>query len=64
VMGLAAQHLKNVRATMPNFKLATVAEKLGIEIDVESIHDALYDIKLAKQIYYHVTNREDIRNVN
>lgn len=25
-------------------------------------HDALYDIALAKRIYYHVTNREDIRD--
>jgi len=61
-MRLAAQHLKNVRASMPNFRLATVAEKLGIEIDTEATHDALYDINLTKKVYYHVTNREDIRD--
>ena len=62
VMRLAAQHMKNVRSTMPNFRLATVAEKLGIEIDTEATHDALYDIVLTQKVYYHVINREDIRD--
>jgi DNA polymerase-3 subunit epsilon len=51
IMNLAIDHLKEERHTMPNFKQGTVAEKLGIEIDESKLHDALYDIELAKQIY-------------
>jgi DNA polymerase III subunit epsilon len=31
--------------------LATVAKFLGIEVDEEQTHDALYDIEITKAIY-------------
>jgi DNA polymerase-3 subunit epsilon len=51
VMVLAAEYLKNERASMPNFKLMTVAKHLGIEIEEEKAHDGFYDIEITKKVY-------------
>ena len=51
VMVFAAHYLAPVRATMPSFKLHRVAKTLGIEVDKERLHDALYDVELTKKIY-------------
>lgn len=51
VMSLAGEHLKEERAEMENFKQGTVAKHLGIPVDEEKQHDALYDIRLMRQIY-------------
>ena len=51
VMVLASQFLKDRRSEMENFKLATVAKFLGIEVDEAKTHDALYDIELTMDIY-------------
>lgn len=53
---LAANHFKDERHNMENFKLATVAEKCGIEVQEDRLHDAMYDLVLTKKIYDHVTN--------
>lgn len=50
VMVLASEHLEEQRSTMENFKLKTVASKLGIEVDETRLHDAQYDIELTEQI--------------
>lgn len=55
VMILAAQYLMQQRAQMPNFKLATVAEYLGIAIDEQHLHDAGYDIYLTMEVYKRIT---------
>ena len=52
VMVLASNHLKHERHLMKNFKLSTVAEYLGIEVDQEKLHDAMYDIELTRKVYY------------
>lgn len=51
VMILAADYLRGLRAEMEDFKLKTVAKKLGIEVEESKLHDALYDIRITKQIY-------------
>lgn len=51
VMVLAGEYLKDVRHEMENFKLMTVAKKLGIEIDESKLHDGFYDIELTKNVY-------------
>lgn len=51
VLCLASNHLRPVRPSMANFKLRTVAEKMGITVDNEKLHDAMYDIELTHQIY-------------
>lgn len=51
VMVLASEALINERSQMINFKLHTVAKQFGITVDDEMLHDALYDIKLTKNIY-------------
>ena len=50
-MVLATAALAEKRATMQNFKQATVAEALGVTIDSEKLHDASYDIELCHAIY-------------
>ena len=47
--------LQKERPHMQNFKLATVAEKLGIEVKDEELHDAMADISLTKEIWDKVT---------
>jgi DNA polymerase-3 subunit epsilon len=51
VMVLSTLLLAEKRPQMENFKLATVAKHLGIEVAEESLHDASYDIKLTKAIF-------------
>lgn len=51
VLVLASAHLMKRRAEMENFKLATVAKFMGIEVDESKLHDASYDIALTKELY-------------
>lgn len=55
VMVLAAEYLKHERDQMKNFKLMTVAEHLGIEIEQEKAHDGFYDIEITKKVYDLIT---------
>jgi DNA polymerase III subunit epsilon len=50
-MILATSELMEVRHLMPDFKLKTVAKRLGIEVDETKLHDAMYDIDLTEAIY-------------
>lgn len=51
VSNLAAVHLLEQRGTMQNFKLMTVADELGISVDPEKAHDALYDVEVTREMY-------------
>lgn len=51
VMVMATQYLINKRPEMENFKLSTVAKYCGIDVEAESLHDALYDITLTMKVY-------------
>lgn len=51
VMVLASHHLASRRHEMENFKLATVAKFMGINVDDAALHDAFYDIYLTREIY-------------
>lgn len=55
VMVLAAQALMEQRHKMKDFKLRTVAEQLGIVIEEERLHDAMYDIVLTHEVYKRLT---------
>uniref|UniRef100_A0A6M3JYG3 Putative exonuclease n=1 Tax=viral metagenome TaxID=1070528 RepID=A0A6M3JYG3_9ZZZZ len=55
---LAMEHLKNVRETLPNFKLHTVAKHFNIAVEEGKLHDASYDIWLTKTIYSYITKEE------
>ena len=57
VMVLASPFLATVRHTMPNFKQGTVAKQLGINVEDDKLHDALYDIEICKAIYDHVCGK-------
>jgi len=51
VMLVWAQILQPVRHQLSNFKLATVARHLGLEVDETRLHDSLYDIELTRQLW-------------
>jgi len=51
VMILAAQALMKKRSHMIDFKLFTVAQALGVSPDTALLHDAVYDIKLTREVY-------------
>jgi len=57
VMPLAGLILKPEIKNMENFKLVTVAKKLGINVDESKLHDARYDIYLTKKIYDKCTEK-------
>jgi DNA polymerase III subunit epsilon len=52
VMVLASEKFKEERSNMKDFKLSTIAEKLGITVDPSKLHDALYDVELTRESYY------------
>jgi DNA polymerase-3 subunit epsilon len=55
VMVLATQKLLEMRYSMPNFQLKTVAASLKVQVDQQKLHDAVYDVELTRQIYHLVT---------
>jgi len=57
---LAATAMKDIRHKMPNFKLATVAKTLGIEVRDDKLHGASYDIALTREIFMAVTGEKSI----
>lgn len=57
VMVLASAYLATRRPEMENFKLSTVAKTLGIVVNDDSLHDAMYDIELTKAVFDIVRNQ-------
>ena len=43
---------------MPSFKLKRVGLELGLAVDPDSLHDALFDARLTRDIYRIVTGIE------
>ena len=54
---LATNYLLDIRPDMDNFKLSTVAATLGVQVDGDSLHNALYDIELTKAVFDIVAKR-------
>ena len=52
VMTLAAFRFQRRREHFQDFKLATVAKQLGLEVEKENLHDGLYDVRLTRDVYY------------
>lgn len=55
VMVLATAYLATRRPDMVDFKLSTVAKTLGVDVDNEALHNAMYDIHLTKAVFDIVT---------
>ena len=58
VMLFAIHHMMAVRHEMKDFKLTTVAETLGITVEEELAHEAIYDVKLTRAIYHKLIGGE------
>lgn len=56
-MVLATLALADKRAKLQNFKLATVAEAMGVKVEEADLHDAMYDIYLTKEIFDKIRNQ-------
>lgn len=54
---LAAHHLGEERLRMANFKLGTVAQRFGIQMEESKLHDAAYDIEMTREIYLRLNGR-------
>lgn len=52
VMTLAGEHFVKSRHTLANFRLATVAEALGLTLDGHQAHDAMHDVVLMRAVYH------------
>lgn len=52
---LAGKHFMDRRASLPNFKLSTVAGALGLLTGREKLHYALEDVLLSRAVYHAVT---------
>ena len=51
VMNLAIFHFRHERVSMPNFQLKTVAEHIHLQVEQESLHTALSDIRLTVELF-------------
>jgi len=58
VLCLASEYLMDRRTSMPSFKLKRVALELGLSVDENELHDALFDARLTRDIYRIVTGIE------
>ncbi len=59
VSNMAALELLEIRYVMRDFKLMTVAEFVGIEVDKTKAHDSLYDIEITRKLFQHFKNMTD-----
>lgn len=57
VMILACKYMERHRQELSNFKLGTVAEYLGIPVDTEKLHGALYDIETTRTMYHMISGK-------
>ena len=64
VKGMAAVVLMDRRNELRNFKLATVAEAHGINMDDGKTHDPMFDIRLAREMFQLILDRLNERRVN
>lgn len=48
---LAMRQLLPIRHQMENFKLMTVASKMGITVDESRLHDAVYDVEITLEVF-------------
>lgn len=51
MMLIYAGALAKGRQHLPDFKLATVATTVGIELDHSRLHDAIYDVEVTLELY-------------
>ena len=58
VLVMATEYLIDRRVGMPSFKLKRVAKTVGLHVDEDRLHDALYDIELTRSIYRIITGRD------
>ncbi|AGM14112.1 exonuclease [Croceibacter phage P2559Y] len=58
VLCLASEYLMDRRTSMPSFKLKRVALELGLLVDENELHDALFDARITRDIYRIVTGIE------
>lgn len=63
VLVLASTFLADRRAELPNFKLATVADFLGIDTTAGKLHDASFDIFVTKVVFDFIMSKFIIRGV-
>lgn len=61
VLVLASTLLAHRRAELPNFKLATVADFLGIDTTAGKLHDASFDIYVTKAVFDFIMSKFIIR---
>ena len=52
VMNLGALATLTSRKELPNFKLMSVAKAFGVRLDETLLHDAHYDIKITRELFY------------
>jgi DNA polymerase-3 subunit epsilon len=52
IFNLAAYIHQDHRHEFENFKLGTVAKYCGIDFKEEALHDAMYDVRIARELYY------------
>lgn len=61
VLVLASTFLADRRAELPNFKLATVADFLGIDTTAGKLHDSSFDIYVTKAVFDFIMSKFIIR---
>lgn len=64
MMAICADVLLSKRIEMPNFQLATVAQAMGIKIEENQLHDALYDVKVTREMFLrHLSNKNIVYSI-
>ena len=57
VMRVAAWALMKERTKLSNFKLYTVAGAMGLDVKVGNFHNAMYDTRVVRQMYYYLEGK-------
>lgn len=55
IFNLAAYIWQDKRHEFENFKLGTVAKYCGIDFREDALHDAMCDVRIARELYYKLT---------
>jgi len=62
IMSLAMYYLAEKRSKIENFKLVTVAEFVGVPVNRDKLHSALYDIQITKKFYDKIKSRTILKD--
>ncbi|MDX1699386.1 MAG: 3'-5' exonuclease [Melioribacteraceae bacterium] len=64
MMAIGADILMNRRLQIANYQLDTIAKELGVKVDTNQLHNAMYDVQVVREMFIrHLRNKSYVYSV-